>query len=269
MGKQRHNSVQEYATVSTAELRPHPKNPRKGDVPAIVESIGANGFYGAVVAQKSTGYILAGNHRYLAAKESGLSEIPVIWLDIDDKAATKILLADNRTNDKASYDMRELGDILAELSNDGELGGTGYNEDDLAKIIADLANGDGLNDSTDPNYSRKIESPVYTPKLDVAPQVSELADCAKRDTLVAEIESVELPANVQDFLLNAASRHIVFDYENIAEFYSHARPEVQRLFEKSALVIIDFDQAIDQGFVKLVGELGKIYDDEPKTEDED
>ena len=33
-------------------VKPHPANPRKGNVAKIVESIKANGFYGSIVVQK-------------------------------------------------------------------------------------------------------------------------------------------------------------------------------------------------------------------------
>jgi DNA modification methylase len=129
---------QEYAQASVKDLRPHPKNPRQGDVGAIHESIEANGFYGAIVAQKDTGYILAGNHRYKAAVQSGAKQVPVIWLDVDEATATRVLLADNRTNDRASYDNAALAEILAELAAGPGLEGTGYDGDDLDTLIADL-----------------------------------------------------------------------------------------------------------------------------------
>jgi len=129
--------AQEFESVAVDALKPHPSNPRKGDVGAIVTSIEANGFYGAVVAQRSTGYILAGNHRWMAAKESGLGSVPVLWLDVDDDRAKRILLADNRTNDLASYNDAALAEILAGLSPD--FAGTGYAEADLAKLIAGMA----------------------------------------------------------------------------------------------------------------------------------
>ena len=43
----------------------------------------------------------------------------------------------------------------------------------------------------------------------------------------------------------------VFNYKNIAEYYAHASKEIQELMEKSALVIIDVDDAIANGYVKL------------------
>jgi len=128
-----------HELVPVDALRQHPRNPRKGDVQAIVDSIAANGFYGAVLAQKSTGYILAGNHRWLAAKDAGATEVPVIWLDVDDDHALRILLADNRTNDLASYDDNALAELLKEIHEaHGNLLGTGYDGDDLDQLLADL-----------------------------------------------------------------------------------------------------------------------------------
>lgn len=131
--------AQQYEMASVGAVRPHPANPRQGDVGAIYESIEANGFFGAVLAQRSTGYILAGNHRYKAAMEAGLQSVPVIWADVDDDRALRILLADNRTNDKASYDDNALAAILSDLANTSDLVGTGYDGDDLDQLIADLA----------------------------------------------------------------------------------------------------------------------------------
>lgn len=126
--------------VPVDALRPHPRNPRRGDVGAIRDSIAANGFYGAVVAQKSTGFILAGNHRWEAARQSGADAIPVVWVDVDDDHALRILLADNRTNDVAAYDEAALVDVLRELeAMQGSLQGTGYTPDDLQDLLAKLA----------------------------------------------------------------------------------------------------------------------------------
>lgn len=130
---------QEYELVATSVLRPHPKNARKGDTAAIFDSIGANGFYGACVVQKSTGYILAGNHRWKAARRAKLPQIPVIWLDVDDDRAMRILLVDNRTNDVSGYDDTALAAILSELAGASDLTGTGYDEGDLDKLLGELA----------------------------------------------------------------------------------------------------------------------------------
>ncbi len=129
------NIQQDFEITSIEQVTPHPKNPRRSDVGELVASIKANGFYGSVVAQRSTGYILAGNHRVEAALEVGLTEIPVMWIDCSDSQALRILLVDNRSSDTASYDNRGLTEILRELKED-ELGldGTGFDEMALADL---------------------------------------------------------------------------------------------------------------------------------------
>lgn len=128
------------AKVPISELTPHPRNPRQGDVGAIHESIEANGWYGALVVQKSTQFILAGNHRTIAAAQAGGDAVPVLELDCDDDTALRILLADNRTNDLATYDDPLLLETLETLARVNGLRGTGYDGDDiddLRKILND------------------------------------------------------------------------------------------------------------------------------------
>ena len=69
-------TVQEYAELPIDDVRPHPDNPRQGDIGAIVTMIREDGWHGTIVVQKSTGYILAGNHRWRAARLVGMTTIP-------------------------------------------------------------------------------------------------------------------------------------------------------------------------------------------------
>ena len=59
-------------------------------------------------------------------------------------------------------------------------------------------------------------------------------------------------------MLSAARRHTIFNYAKIADYYASATPEMQRLMEESALVIIDFDNAIANGYVKLNKRMAEI-----------
>jgi DNA modification methylase len=122
---------QEYELVAADRLTPHPDNPRRGNLAQLAESVEANGFYGAIVAQRSTGHVLAGNHRLLAARQQGLDQVPVVWLDVDDDRARRILLVDNRTNDLAAYDEESLLALLGDLP---DLTGTGYTAEDLLTL---------------------------------------------------------------------------------------------------------------------------------------
>src|SRR5262245_475182 len=132
---------QDLELVALDPLTPHPDNPRKGSLPAIADSLDANGFYGTLVVQRSTRRILAGNHRWLAARNAGLESLPVMWVDVDDEAAMRILLADNRTNDLAGYDEQALLDLLDGMAVTPEaLAGTGYDYaqlDDLRVRVGD------------------------------------------------------------------------------------------------------------------------------------
>ena len=82
--------------VPIEEVTPWPDNPNNGDVDKIAESIRVNGMYQAICAQRSTGYILVGNHRYAALQELGSDQVPVIWLEVGDEEARRIAIADNR-----------------------------------------------------------------------------------------------------------------------------------------------------------------------------
>lgn len=114
----------------------HPDNPRRGDEAAIEASMEAHGFYGAVLVQASTRRIIAGNHRTRVARRRGDATIPVLLIDVDDDRARRILLVDNRSNDVATYDDRELARLLADL--DGDLAGTGFDDLDLEALLHSL-----------------------------------------------------------------------------------------------------------------------------------
>ena len=69
-------------------------------------------------------------------KQLGWKEIAATFLDVDDEAAAKIVLADNRTADLGSYDHVELAEILQNLP---AFDGTGYTGDDLDELMQEVA----------------------------------------------------------------------------------------------------------------------------------
>lgn len=107
-------------------------------------------------------------------------------------------------------------------------------------------------------YSSKIEAPIYEPK-NTKPHILELCDNQKTNRLIKEIESSKLPIEEKAFLIDAARRHNVFNYEKIADYYAHSTKEMQHLMERSGLVIIDFEKAIQYGYVRLCEEIRKQY----------
>lgn len=152
--------------VPIEDVTPWPDNPNNGDVDQIVTSMRVNGVYQAICAQKSTGYVLVGNHRYAALQELGSSVVPVIWLDVDDEEARRIAVADNRIGQLARMDNALLLEHLDELSVT-ELGllGTGYDEEWVSSMHETLDSPlslDGLDDGSGPGTAQRkhtIECP--------------------------------------------------------------------------------------------------------------
>ena len=128
-----------YELVAPSALHPHPQNPNHGRTEEIAASILTNGFFGAVLAQKGTGVIIAGEHRWRAATDAGSPELPVIWLDVDDERAMRIMIADNQFARLAEWDESDLVEVLQGLSGgmDG-LDGIGFTENDLKDLVAKL-----------------------------------------------------------------------------------------------------------------------------------
>lgn len=110
----------------------------------------------------------------------------------------------------------------------------------------------------DDYYSKKIEAPIYRP-TGSKPDILELIDTKKVDELLNEIDNSNIPETEKTFLRIAAYRHAVINFKLTAEYYAHSDASTQKLFENNALVIIDFDKAIELGFVKLSEEIVQEY----------
>ena len=158
-------------------------------------------------------------------------------LHTGDPRRKTLAFADNATGDDVEWDM----EAIAEDWTEDEAGEWGVEWPKSA-----------IN-----NYSRKIEIPTYEPVEGVV-ELSELTDKTKYEQLCSEIEAAEIDGDIAEFLKMAATRHIVFDYARIGDYYANASPEVQDLMERSALVIIDFAKAVENGFVKLTQELTEM-----------
>ena len=78
---------------------------------------------------------------------------------------------------------------------------------------------------------------------------------------MANINKSDVSEEEKKFLRFAASRHIVFNYSKIADYYAHENKEMQELMEQSALVILDIDDAIANGYVKLSKDIEKILEE--------
>jgi ParB-like chromosome segregation protein Spo0J len=144
------------------DFRTHERNVRQGDIGAICTSLEAHGQYRPIVVHKETNRILAGNHTFLAAQSLGWDKIAVTFVDCDEEQALRILLADNRANDLATYDDAALTAILQELATtDIGLLGTLFDGDDLDQLIADY---EVAFVAEFPSYDENLETNLVCPK---------------------------------------------------------------------------------------------------------
>lgn len=186
------------------------------------------------------GTIKCGNKRFRALVKNGVKVVPADYVrrlsDYTPEEVREFILQDNLQ--RGDWDVDKL---LAQYSAD-ELKALGGGFDEL---IAEFA---AKGAESEFEYSSKIEAPQYNITGE-NPELEELYDTEKADALAKEIDEADVPKKVKAFLKVAAMRHVVFNFRNIAEYYAHADAKVQRLMEKSALVIIDFEDAIRNGFV--------------------
>ena len=207
--------------------------------------------------------VLCGNMRFLALTEIGIKAIPCVVIDAD--------TPNERLKAYAMLDNSGFGEYdWVKLKN----GGWGDDEQltawgvDLPDDWNAPADEDGDDDSGNESYSRKVVAPTYEPSGKM-PTFGEMYDTTKRDALITEIEKADIPDEVREFLREAARRHTVFNYAKIADYYAQAPAKIQDLMERSALVIIDFDKAIEGGYITLTKDLANAYRIERDITDED
>lgn len=173
--------------------------------------------------------------------------VPENWIvdgsDMTDDEIRRFIIADNVEMGEHDWDM---------LANQ-------WDADELSDWGVDVPGFDGEGGKPEEDiYSKKIEAPIYEPKNE-KPDHVDLFDTERQKSLIEDIGRADILDADKEFLKLAASRHVVFNYERIADFYAHSAPEVQRLMEDSALVIIDFDRAIELGYARISDEIAELY----------
>ena len=102
--------------VKVEELIPHPKNPNthpQNQIKILAQNIRYHGWRHPIVVSKLSGYIVAGHGRLEAARELGVSIVPVEYQNFaseDNELA--VLVGDNRLAELSSLDLNGLQDII-------------------------------------------------------------------------------------------------------------------------------------------------------------
>jgi len=250
--------------VDPKTLNDHPKNRNrhpKEQIARLAKLHQKFGYRKPIIVSNQSKCIVTGHGNKLAAI-ANKAKVPVVYQDFESpEIEYAFVQADNASALWSELDIEQIkldiGDILASdfdlelLAIEGlefvhpHIRTTENNAGESGPTVGDF-------------YTKKIRAPIYEPKGE-KPELGDLVDTSRTGSLIEKIEAADIPDDVKLFLHLAAQRHNVFSYDKVAEYYAHAPPEIQRLMEESALVIIDFEKAIELGFVTLTKEIADAY----------
>tara|TARA_Y100000310_G_scaffold213286_1_gene214188 strand:- start:935 stop:1432 length:498 start_codon:yes stop_codon:yes gene_type:complete len=142
--------------INIAELNKYEGNPRKiepSEMLKLRRSLKDFGFVDPVIARKSDNLVIGGHQRIDAAKQEGITEIPVVYRELSDDKAALLNIALNKIS--GEWDYSKLGDLFQELDTgmeDLEMSGFDTQE------IEDLLN--GLDEVEFKEYDESVEDEV-------------------------------------------------------------------------------------------------------------
>ena len=254
--------------LKVEELIPYINNPRNNTeaVDKVAASIKEFGFKVPIVIDKDN-VVVTGHTRLLASKKLGLQEVPCVIADDLSPAQIKAFrIADNKVSEYAQWDEDMLKVELEELEEMNF---------DLDSVSIDFSDFDMALDLEDTEEGQEQEENIYTKEINIpqyeitgeCPKLEELVNEEKTKSLIERIEKSDIPNDIKEFLIKASYRHLAFNYQNIAEYYAHADKEVQELMEESALVIIDYNDAIRNGYVQIKKAIDSIVEEGIENEE--
>lgn len=234
------------------DLKPYKKNAKKHtkeQVEKIANSIKEFGFTQPVIIDKNMS-VVAGHGRILGAKKAGLKNVPTVMLEeLTEEQIKAYRLVDNKLNESEwdnvllEQELNELQEMQMELF--------GFN------IAEEM-------EEEEKKYTMKTNIPQYEIKGEI-PELNELVDVSKTNELLRRIKESNVSEEEKRFLRLGAYRHLCFNYAKIAEYYAQADKEMQELMEDSALVIIDFEDAIAKGYVQLSEQVALLRGEEDEA----
>lgn len=249
-----HESIKHLA-VDVNSLVPLEKNPRIGNVDAIVSSYAEFGQIKPIVVTANgngTYTVVAGNHQLTAAKKLGWDQVAVVVYDVDETRANAFALADNRTTELGNTDQQVVLELLQEVSSEYQdlLLGLGWDDFEIASISTDIA----MNEASDnragyvapvivnPFAAQQREDPEIITELDdedeeiiVAGSNVDSGDAATRGSVAIGVKGGE-KAVVQYTLVfdNADQQKRWYD------FIRYVRNDPKYAGETTAAKLIDF-----------------------------
>ena len=274
------NRVKSLRMVPASDLRPNPKNWRthpKAQQDALRGVLAEVGLADACLARELPDGSLMLIDGHLRAETLGSGDVPVLILDVNEAEADKLLATLDPLATLATTDAAKLQELIDTVDTGSDAVKALMEATAMqAGIFASMESGDddddddeGTESSADePSnpYTDKVEVPPYA-KVGDKPPLSQLYDDEYCTKLIHAIDASNRTEDEKHFLRAAAYRHVVFNFQEIANYYAHSEADLQQLMEDSALVIVDLDAAIKNGWTRLGQALDATYSDEKEQND--
>lgn len=141
--------------VDTDELIGNPRNPNKHpkeQITALAKIIKRQGWRHPIVVSNRSGFVVKGHGRLMAARELGVSQVPVDYQDYESEASEYAdLMADNKIQEFSELDEKMSADILKDIKDSGdiELEMAAFTEEALEDLLAKTQDGDVKEDDPD------------------------------------------------------------------------------------------------------------------------
>jgi len=227
-------------TDNPLNWRRHPDRQRR----ALEDALSAVGWAGALLYNERTGRLIDGHLRRDVAVKRNEEYVPVLVGDWSEDEERIILASLDPIAAMAREDTEGLARLLSEL---------GEYQDAVRDVMDFLM----------PSLSNVYQQEMNVHEYDgggTAVLIDELSDVLRYRELLAQIDAADgLSEEEREFLRLAATRFIVFDYHKIALYYTRASAAMRHMMEKCALVIVDIDNAIRDGMVRIVRSLRDEY----------
>jgi len=183
----------EVKEMAIGKIIPYHNNPRKNEdaIDAVAASIEEFGFQQPIVVDKDM-VIIVGHTRYAAAKELGLTKVPVVVAkDLSEEQARAYRLADNKTNELAKWDEKLFAEEISGIE-DIDMSLFGFGSIDWDEFEEKDDNEEDYHDDSlnyDPENAKKLSDMFGAPPVSVLDTKQGYWQCRKRFWVDLGIES--------------------------------------------------------------------------------
>lgn len=232
--------------IRLSEVEPNPDQPRKifdtEPLEALAESISQHGVIQPVVVRPKDGMymIVTGERRWRAARMAGLSEIPVIIIEADDKKAAELALVENiqRKDLNPVEEARGYAALIDEFS---------YTQEEIAKKI-------GRSRSAVTNSLRLLDLPPKALDYLASGELSE-----GHAKVLLSLKDSEKTENAAETVVSKGLS--VRDTEKLVKFLSSVKEEE----EIKVVHDVDHTKALERKVQSIIGHTVKIVKNGKKS----